>query len=51
MKEELKEGAWLEPGLAPLRNKVRENWTEKHHNVARKIFYGRWMDAKETLGY
>ena len=28
--EELKEGAWLEPGFALLRKKVRENWTEKH---------------------
>ena len=27
--EELKEGAWLEPGPALLRKKVRENWTEK----------------------
>ena len=27
--EELKEGAWLEPGLALLRKKVKENWTEK----------------------
>ena len=36
--EELKEGAWLEPGLALLRKKVRENWTENHRNVARKIF-------------
>ena len=41
--EELKEGAWLEPGLALLRKKVRENWTEKHRNVARKIFLeGGW---------
>ena len=36
--EELKEGAWLEPGLALLRKKVRENWTDKHRNVSRKIF-------------
>ena len=35
--EELK-GAGLEPGLALLRKKVRDNWTEKHHNVAKKIF-------------
>ena len=41
--EELKEGAWLEPGPALLRKKVRENWTEKHRNVARKIFLeGGW---------
>ena len=43
--EELKEGAWLEPGL--LRKKVRENWTEKHRNVARKIFLeGGWTQKK-----
>ena len=36
--EELKEGAWLEPGLALLRKVVGENWTEKHRNVGRKIF-------------
>ena len=36
--DELKEGAWLEPRLALLRKKVRENWTEKHRDVARKIF-------------
>ena len=39
--EELKEGAWLESGLALLRKKVRENLTEKHRNVARKIFLER----------
>ena len=33
--EDLKEGAWLEPGLAPLRKKVRKNCTEKHRNVGR----------------
>ena len=36
--EELKEGAWLGPGLALLLKKVKENWTEKHRNVDRKIF-------------
>ena len=30
--EELKEGAWLEPGLALLRKKVKENWAV---NIAR----------------
>ena len=51
--EELKEGAWLEPGLALLRKKVRENWTEKHHNVARKIFWkvdGRKRDCSILIG-
>ena len=36
--EQLKEGAWLEPRLALLRKKVKENWTEKHRNEAMKIF-------------
>ena len=36
--EELKEGVWLEPARALLRKKVREDWTEKHRDVARKIF-------------
>ena len=45
--EELKEGAWLEPGPALLRKKVRENWTEKHRNVARKIFLeGGWTQKR-----
>ena len=45
--EELKEGAWLEPGLALLRKKVRENWTEIHRNVARKIFLeGGWTQKR-----
>ena len=45
--EELKEGAWLEPGLALLRKKVKENWTEKQRNVARKIFLlGGWTQKR-----
>ena len=36
--EEFKEGTWMERGLALLRKKVKENWNEKHRNVARKIF-------------
>ena len=45
--EELKEGAWLEPGRALLREKVKENWTEKHRNVARKIFLeGVWRQQR-----
>ena len=46
--EELKEGAWLEPRLALLRKKVRENWTEKHRIVARKTFMegGRWTQKR-----
>ena len=49
--EELKEGAWLEPGLALLRKKVREKWTEKHHNVDRKIFLEGGWTSKETVRY
>ena len=41
--EELTEETWLEPGLALLRKKVRENWTEKHRNVARK---GGWTQKR-----
>ena len=45
--EELKEGAWLEPGLALLRKKVKENWTETHRNAARKIFLeGGWTQTR-----
>ena len=41
--EELREGAWLEPTPALLRKKLKENWTEMHRNVARKIFLiGGW---------
>ena len=45
--EELKEGTWLEPGLALLQKKVKENWTEKHRNVARKMFLeGGWTQKR-----
>ena len=46
--EELKEGALLEPGLALLRKKVRESWTEKHRNVARKIFLEEGWTQKKS---
>ena len=48
--EELKEGAWLEPGPVPLRKKVRENRTEKHRNVARKIFVEDGWTQKRMFG-
>ena len=35
--EELKEGIWLEPAVAWLRKKTKEDWTEKHQHVARKL--------------
>ena len=45
--ERLKEGAWLETGLHLLRKKVGVDWTEKHHNVARKIFLeGGWAQKR-----
>ena len=45
--EELKGGVWLEPGLALLRKKVKEIWTEKRRNVARTIFLeGGWTQKR-----
>ena len=45
--EEVKEGVWLEPAPALSRKKVREEWTEKHRNVARKIFLeGGWTQKR-----
>ena len=45
--EELKEGAWLEPGLALLRKKEKGDWAEKHRNLARKIFLeGGWTQKR-----
>ena len=45
--EELKGGAWLEPGQALWHHKVKENWAEKHRNVARKIFLeGGWTQMR-----
>ena len=37
--EELLEGVWLEPALAMLRKKTKEDWTEQHRSVARKWFW------------
>ena len=37
----------VEPGLALLRKRVRENWTDKNRNVARKIFLeGGWTQKR-----
>ena len=45
--EGLKEGAWLQPGLALLRKKAKGVWTEKHRNVASKIFLeGGWTQKR-----
>ena len=49
--EEVKEGAWIEPALALLRKKAKGVWTEKHRNVARKIFLEGGLDAEETFRY
>ena len=39
--EELKEESWLEPALALLRKKTKEEWTENNRHVARKLFFGK----------
>ena len=45
--EELKEGIWLTPALALLRKKTKEDWTEKHRHVARKlVLEGGWVQKK-----
>ena len=45
--EELKEGIWLEPALALLREKTKEDWTEKHRSVVRKLFLeGGWAQQR-----
>ena len=45
--EELKEGIWLEPALALMLKKTKEEWTEKHRNVARKlILEGGWVQQR-----
>ena len=45
--EELKEGIWLEPTFALLRKKTKEEWTDKHRNVARKlVLEGGWVQHR-----
>ena len=45
--EELKAGVWLEPDPALLRKKVWKDRTEKHRNVAGKMFLeGGWTQKK-----
>ena len=48
--EELKEGAWIEPAPALAKESERV-WTEKHRNVARKIFSEGGWTQKETIRY
>ena len=47
--EELKESMWHEPALALVRRRTKEEWTDKHRNVARKLFSGRRLGADQTL--
>ena len=45
--EELKEGAWIDPAPVLMRKKAKGVWTEKHRNVARKIFLeGGWTQKR-----
>ena len=42
--EELKESIWLEPALALLRRTTKDEWTDKHRHVARKlVLEGGWV--------
>ena len=47
--EESKEGIWLELALAMQRKKTKEDWTEKHRHVARKLVLERRLGAEKTL--
>ena len=45
--EELKEGVWLEPTQAMLQRRTNELWTDKHHNVMRKLAVeGGWVQKR-----
>ena len=45
--EELKEDIWLVPALALLRKETKEEWTERHRHVARKlILEGGWVQKR-----
>ena len=45
--EELQAGIWLEPALALLRKKTKEQLTEKHRHVAKKlVLEGGWVQKK-----
>ena len=48
---ELKEGAWLEPGLPFLRINVKENGTAKASQCGQEDLFGRRLDGKETIRY
>ena len=45
--KKMEEGIWLELALALMRNKTKEDWTEKHRNVARMLFLeGGWVQKR-----
>ena len=45
--EEFQEGIRLEPALALLRKKTKEDWMEKHRNVAgRWVLEGGWVQQR-----
>ena len=47
--EELKEGIWLEPALTLLRRKRKEEWTDKHRHVAKKLVLEKRLGAEKTF--
>ena len=48
--DKLKEGNWLEPALALLHKKTKEEWTEtKHRTISEEIISGRRLGAEETV--
>ena len=50
--EEVKEDIWLEPALALLRKKTKENWSERHRNVVSKLVWeGGWVQKLFHLGW
>ena len=46
---ELKEGAWLEPGLALVRKKEKGDWTEKASQCGQEDLFGTRLDAKKII--
>ena len=47
--EELKQGIWLEPALALLRRKTKDEWTDKHRHVGRKMaLEGGWVQKDSS---
>ena len=47
--EELKEGIWHKPALALLRRKTKDEWTDKHRHVERKMaLEGGWVQRDSS---